>query len=96
VLVSHRYDLVRFWNGGATGSYYTVSADGKRAIVHLLFYAGRGPDEGSVRVAGAYRSVRLWTPGIAGAQSVKMIAQKDAVEVHLPPVAQYAALELEV
>jgi hypothetical protein len=95
VLVSHRYDLVRFWNGGATASYYTMAADRKRAIVHLLFYANRGPEEASVRVAGPYRSARIWNAATSEAQSVKMITQKDAVEVHLPPVSQYVALELE-
>ncbi len=92
VLISHRYDLVRFWNGGATGSFYTVSPGRKRAIVHLLFYAHQGPD---VRVAGSYRSARIWSAGQPAAQSVKIISQKDAVEVHLPQVPQYVALELE-
>jgi hypothetical protein len=95
VLVSHRYDLVRFWNGGATGSYYTVSPDRKRAIAHLLFYAGRPAEEASVRVAGPYRSARMWTAGAGPAQNVKIIAQKDAVEAHLPVIGQYVALELE-
>jgi hypothetical protein len=95
VLISHRYDLVRFWNGGATGSFYTVSPDRKRAIVHLLFYSDQGPDAASVRVAGSYRSARIWSAGQPAAQSVKMISQKDAVEVHLPQVSQYVALELE-
>jgi hypothetical protein len=95
VLISHRYDLVRFWNGGATGSLYTVSPDRKRAVVHLLFYADRGPDAASIRVTGQYRTAQIWSAGEAAAQSVKMISQKDAVEVHLPQVSQYVALELE-
>ena len=96
VLVSHRYDLVRFWNGGATGSFYTVSPDRKRAIVHLLFYSNRGPDAASVRVVGRYRSARISTADQPTARSVEMVSQKEAVEVHLPQVSQYVALELEV
>jgi hypothetical protein len=96
VLVSHRYDLVRFWNGGATGSFYTVSPDRRRAIVHLLFYANRGPDAASVRVVGRYRSARIFTADQPAARSVEMVSQKEAVEVHLPQVSQYVALELEV
>ncbi len=96
VLVSHRYDLVRFWNGGATGSYYTLSPDRKRAIVHLLFYANRGPDAASVRVVGRYRAARISTADRPDARSVEMVSQNDAVEVHLPQVSQYVALELEV
>uniref|UniRef100_Q01ZG0 Uncharacterized protein n=1 Tax=Solibacter usitatus (strain Ellin6076) TaxID=234267 RepID=Q01ZG0_SOLUE len=95
VLISHRYDLVRFWNGGATGSFYTVSPDRKRAIVHLLFYSDQGPDAASVRVAGRYRNAQILSTTLPAAQSVKMISQKDAVEVHLPQVSQYVALELE-
>jgi hypothetical protein len=96
VLVSHRYDLVRFWNGGATGSFYTVSPDRQRAIVHLLFYSNRGPDAASVRVVGRYRSARISTADQPTARSVEMVSQKEAVEIHLPQVSQYVALELEV
>ena len=95
VLVSHRYDLVRFWNGGATGSFYTVSPDRGHAIVHLLFYANRGPDEASVRVVGRYRTVKAWTAAGTVIPNVGMIVQKDAVEVHLPRVPQYVALEFQ-
>jgi hypothetical protein len=95
VLVSHRHDLVRFWNGGATGSFYTMSPDRKQAIVHLMFYANRGPDSASVRVVGRYRSARILTAEQPVARSVEMVSQKDAVEVHLPQVSQYVALELE-
>jgi hypothetical protein len=93
VLVSHRYDLVRFWNGGATGSFYTMSPDGKQAVVHLLFYANRGPDAASVRIAGRFRTVKASTVE-AALPKVEMESQKDAVEVHLPQVPQYVSLEL--
>jgi hypothetical protein len=96
VLVSHRHDLVRFWNAGAAGSYYAVSPDRKQAIVHLLFYANRGPDIASVRVAGPYRKVKasmVDKPEIAG---VRAEAQKDGLEVYLPQVSQYVALELSI
>ena len=96
VLISHRHDLVRFWNAGAAGSYYAVSPDRKQAIVHLLFYANRGPDTASVRIAGPYRKVRasmVDTPEIAG---VRGEPQKDGLEVYLPQVSQYVALELSI
>ncbi len=96
VLVSHRHDLVRFWNAGAAGSYYTLSPDRKQAVVHLLFYADRGPDIASVRIAGPYRKVTasmVDRPQIAGVRSE---AQKDGVEVYLPQVSQYVALELNL
>lgn len=93
VLVSHRYDLVRFWNGGATGAFCTTSPDGKQAVAHLLFYANRGPDSASVRIAGRYRAVKAWT--VDGPVKVEMELQKDAVEVRLPQVSQYVGLELD-
>jgi hypothetical protein len=95
LLVSHRYDLLRFWNGGSVGSYFTMAPDRKRALIHLLFYANQGPDESGVRVAGNYRSGKLWTLD-GKSSSIQMVPQKDAVELHLPAVAQYAAAELEV
>jgi hypothetical protein len=96
VLVSHRYDLVRFWNGGAAGSYYTMAPGGKQALVHLLFYAARGPDAATVRVAGRYRAARASTVSEPQVAKLEMEAQGDAVEVHLPQVSQYVALELDV
>jgi hypothetical protein len=96
VLISHRHELLRFFNGGAVGSYLTVAADRKRAVAHLLFYADRGPDHVSVRIAGRWRKASLWTPERGQPGPVEMEIQKDAVELHLPAVAQYAAAELEV
>src|ERR1017187_2659172 len=96
LLISHRYELLRFWNGGAVGSYLTVAPDRKRALAHLLFYADRGPDQASVRIVGHYRKASLWTPDRGEPRPLEMEIQKDAVELHLPAVAQYAAAELEV
>jgi hypothetical protein len=96
LLVSHRYDLVRFWNGGSTASYYTVSPDRKKGVVHLLLYSNRGPDSASVRIAGRYRNVKVSTVDAPVVQNVAVKPEKDAVEVHLPQVSQYVALELEV
>ena len=96
LLISHRYELLRFWNGGAVGSYLTVAPDGKRAVAHLLFYADRGPDHASVRIAGRYRKASLWTLDRLEPRPVEMEMQKDAVELHLPAFSQYAAAELEV
>ena len=95
ILVSHRYDLVRLWNTGSSGSYLTVSPDGAKAVAHLLFYANQGPDSASVRIAGKYKKARLATVGSAGLQSLPVELQRDAMEIHLPPVPQYIALELE-
>jgi hypothetical protein len=95
LLISHRYDLLRFWNGGSVGSYFTMAPGRRRALVHILYYADLGPDESGVRVAGNYRSAKLWTLD-GKSSSLDIVPQKDAVELHLPAVAQYGAAELEV
>jgi hypothetical protein len=96
VMVSHRYDLVRFWNSGAAGSFCTMAPDGRQAVVHLLFYANRGPDSATVRIAGRYRAARAYTADSPAATKVEWVPQTDAVEIHLPPVPQYVALELDL
>jgi hypothetical protein len=97
LLMSHRYDLVRFWNGGAVGSYCAMSPDRKRSVAHLLFYSGRGaPDSVAVRIAGRYRAVKAFTIDRQELPPVETERAADAIEVHLPPVGQYVALELEV
>ena len=96
LLISHRYELLRFWNGGAVGSYLTVAPDRKRAVAHLLFYADRGPDHASVRIVGRYQKASLWTLDRQESLPIEMEIQKEAVELHLPALSQYAAAELEV
>jgi hypothetical protein len=96
LLVSHRYDLVRFWNSGAACSYCTLSLDKKQALVHLMFYAARGPDSATVRIAGKYRAARVSTVEHPKVENVEMQAKGDAVEVYLPAVSQYVAVELDV
>jgi hypothetical protein len=96
IVVSHRHDLVRFWNSGSAGSSYAVSPDGKRAVVNLLFYANRGPDAASVRVAGPYKKVKASLVDVPEIQGVTTELQKDALEVHLPQVSQFVSLELTV
>lgn len=95
VLVSHRYDLVRLWNCGAASSFYTMAPSARGALVHLMFYWDRGPDSATVRIAGHFSAVTaatVETPRLAG---VRLQQQKDAVEIHLPQVPQYVALQLD-
>ena len=97
VLISHRYELLRFWNGGAVGSYFTVAPDRMRALVQMLFYAFiLGDNRPTVRVAGQYKAARLWTIDRLTPRNLEMEVGKDAVELHLPPLRGYAAAELEI
>ncbi|HYK91667.1 MAG TPA: hypothetical protein VE398_23065, partial [Acidobacteriota bacterium] len=94
VLISHRYELLRFWNGGAIGSHFTLNPDGKRAILQLLLYAEARFGSMTVRVVGGYHTAKLWTLDQPAPREVVVELQKDAVELHLPHVSQYAAVEL--
>jgi hypothetical protein len=97
VLISHRYELLRFWNGGAVGSYFTVAPDRMRALVQMLFYAFiLGDNRPTVRVAGQYKAARLWTIDRLTPRNLEMEVAKDAVELNLPPLKGYAAAELEI
>jgi hypothetical protein len=96
LLVSHRYELLRFFNTGSVNSYLTASAGRKSVLLHMLFYEDKGPRDASVRVAGRYRSAKLWTPDRAEPHPIEVHAVRDGVELHLPPLSQYAAVELEV
>jgi hypothetical protein len=97
VLVSHRHELLRLWNPGAASACLTISPDRKRAVVQLVFYSpSRVQDGPTVRVAGRYRTARLWSLDRPAPRNVEMVAQKDAVELRLPRVTVYASVELGV
>ncbi len=113
VLVSHRFDLLRFWDAGSVNAYLSVAPDRKRAVVQMVFYARElngkvamgGPDTATVRVAGRYQTARLltldrlnqpMTSGDSASHDVGMVVERDAVELHLPNLSHYAAVELSV
>lgn len=110
-LVSHRFDLLRFWDAGSVNAYLSEAPDGNRAIVQMVFYAREmngkmaagGPENATVRVAGRYRTARLLTcdkePATLGQpddHGVGMLIDGDSVELHLPSLSHYAAVELGV
>ena len=89
VLLSHRHDLVRFWNGSALGSYLT------EGLLQVINYAGRpGADPVTVRIAGPYREARIQQLPFTGFQPLAANPQKGAIELHLPEISVYAAIEL--
>ncbi len=95
-LVSHRYDLVRFWNSGAAGYFYTWSPDRSRALVQLLFYSTRPPSSASLRVAGRFRRASACSPDQPASAPVSAVFSPGAVEIELSEIRHYLALELSV
>jgi hypothetical protein len=95
VLVSHRHDLVRFFNSGAITPCLATSTDKRRSTLHTVFYSLRPVEDTSVWVKGSYRAARLRTWTEREPQNMKLEARDAGVEIHLPAVAQYAMIELE-
>lgn len=93
VLLSHRYDLVRLWNGGSLGAYPT--GDARRTIVHFVNYSGQpSRDPVSFWIAGDFRSVALHSFEFREPHKLPIVRRRNGVEVHLPQFATYAALEV--
>ena len=62
----------------------------------MLFYALLlGDNRPSVRVNRECRKATLWTLDRPAFRNVEMEIQKEAVELHMPTVSEYAAVELE-
>jgi hypothetical protein len=95
LLIGHRWDLVRYFNFSALNGYYTAS-DG-RAVLHVLNYAVRPwVHPVSIVFARSYRTARLWRPGTGDPTPLALEQAPHGVELHLPPLGAYAAIELEL
>lgn len=94
VLLSSRSDLVRFWNGGALGSYLTKGEQGI-TLLQALNYTRRGAgDPISTWVRGSYRQAKLFLIGLSQPELLKPIPRNHGVELQLPQFDFYAAIEL--
>ncbi len=92
ILLSHRNDIVRLWNGGAMGIYPT--GDSHRSVVHLINYPGRATAESvSLWIQGDFRKVLIHSFESSEAKNLPILRRRNGVEVHLPPIAIYAAVE---
>jgi hypothetical protein len=95
LLVSHREDVVRIWNGGKLNTYYTASPDGDRAMVHLMNYGIRQTTVESVTLglSEPYSSARVFTP--AAIRNVQPVRTRMGIEIPVPPFSVYSAIELK-
>ncbi len=97
LLMSHRNDLLRFFNTGTLNCYYTASADGKKSLLHIINYAMRMfGSPVSVAFTRRFRAARIWKLEDGVAAPLELFPTEDGgVEVHLPTFNVYAAVELE-
>jgi len=112
-LVSHEFDLLRFWDAGPVNAYLSATPDRKQAVVQMVFYAPetkgrsgfRNPGTVTVRVVGPYHKARLLTFDQSAqlttltqrvSNKVGVRIETAAIELHLPRLFQYAAVELSL
>jgi hypothetical protein len=88
ILLSHRYDLVRFFNGGA------LQACCSRGLVQVLFYANQPAVDTSLWAAGNWTGATLRTFGAPEPRALKTEAQQGGIEIQLPGAMRFAAIEL--
>jgi len=94
LLLSHREDVVRIWNGGSMNSHYVASPDKSKGVVHLVNYGGGANPLEAVTLGFAeeYQSARVFT--IDSVKTVKPVQARLGTEVPIPPFTLYAAVEL--
>jgi hypothetical protein len=111
-LVSHEFDLLRFWDASAVNAYLSATPDRKKGVVQIVSYASetngrryRSPSTVTVRVVGPYRTARLLTFDQSSqltpltqpvSNKVGVEIETGALELHLPRLFQYAAVELSI
>ncbi len=96
ILMSHRYELLRFWNVGATGSLFSTDPGRRNGVVQVLFYSSARFGNTTLRISERCREARLWTLDRPEPRSVEMEIREGGTEFHLPPVSHYAAVEIQL
>ncbi len=94
LLFGRKHDLIRMWNPGSLNTFYKTSADGSAGVVHLINYAFRGAaNEVTVGLTEKYSSVTMHT--FEASTPLKPLLAGPGIEIQIPPLAVYAALELK-
>ncbi len=93
LLLSHREDVVRVWNGGDLNSHYLSGPRGDRAVVHLIPYSTGKTQPVTLGFGAPYRSARVYT--LESEVIVKAAPGELGVEIPVGEFTSYAAVELE-
>ena len=96
LLLSYRNDVIRFWNYGTITWHLTVAPQGKHGLLHVVNFAGRpGSTAMGLIVRDAYKSARLVRLEDNAPLPLKSEPARVGIELPLPPIPVYAAVELE-
>jgi hypothetical protein len=92
--LTRRTDVLRLWNAGSFNSYYQMEPGAKRAVVHLINYArNHSADNISIWLARPWKKATLST--FEKQTLLKTGASNGGIEIPLPQLGVYAAIELE-
>lgn len=95
LMMSHRQDLHRLYNAASAMTHYTVSPDGRKGLVQLINYAGRdGASAITLWLEKPWREVRFWTLGSDKPARLEPVAANRGIDLQLPPIGVYSAIEL--
>jgi hypothetical protein len=96
LLVTREQDVIRIYNATSANVHYAQSPEGNRGVVHFLHYAARGPVAGvSIALRKPWKRARILTFDRTEPQPLAIARSRYGVDIPLPPVAVYAAIELE-
>jgi hypothetical protein len=94
MLMSRTHDLVRLHNSTTSQCSYVESSDQKKAVLHLINYSGRPGQDTTAWLARPSKPAQLWAPGAPSNETLETAVVARGIEIYLPAVSTYAAVEL--
>jgi hypothetical protein len=97
-ILSHRNDVIRLYNAPSMNYFYQAAGQGKQGgVIHLLNYSRRPASDGPLfYMKEKHGTARLVSPELASPVELQWAAQEaGGVELSLPKIAVYGAVELE-
>jgi hypothetical protein len=92
--LTRRTDVLRLWNAGSFNSFSQQEPGGRRGVVHLVNYgANQSSDDASIWLARPWSRAVLRT--LHTQSPLKMRTVNGGIEMSLPPLGVYAAIDLE-
>jgi hypothetical protein len=93
LLLSHREDVVRVWNGGDLNSHYLAAPKEDRGVVHLIPYTTGKTQPITLGFSKPYRAAKIYT--LESETTVKAARGELGVEIAVGEFTSYAAVEVE-